>query len=78
MKKLKVGDRVRRLPAPGISDQSAELNAGSQGVVKTVKEETASSATVSSPEARDRALMYQVQWDNGTLSYFGPDRLEVV
>jgi hypothetical protein len=61
-KKFKVKDRVRRVGGSGCS-----------GVVTDVRIET----TISAAEAdKEKNLMIQVLWDNGTQSFFGPDGLE--
>ena len=65
-KKLKVGDRVKRVQLPGCL-----------GVVKDVRQEVTLSAAVS-PETREKALLVTVLWDNGTQSCFGVEGLEVV
>lgn len=62
-KKIKENDRVRRLNTPGCL-----------GTVKEVKTEI--SATT--PEAREKHVLINVQWDNGTLSYLSPAALEIV
>jgi len=82
MPKFKVGDRVKRLPAPNSKDRSGEegsapvmdglgTNAGCRGVVKVIAEETSAAAT----ESKEKTLMYQIDWDNGTKSVMGADRL---
>ena len=43
------------------------------GTVKTLRQET----TLAQKESRERSLMVHVQWDNGTLSYLGPEGLEL-
>ena len=62
-KDIKVNDRVRRAKAGGIL-----------GVVKEIRLEI----QPNSGEPRDRTKMVNVLWDNGTLSYFDPDSLELV
>lgn len=62
-KKLKIGDRVKRTQLSGCL-----------GTVKDVRSEV----TAVTQEAKERGLLIQVHWDNGTMSYFGPDGLEVV
>ena len=47
-------------------------NPGCQGAVKLVREETLGS----SGDTREKSLIVQVQWDNGTLSYFDPESIE--
>lgn len=49
-------------------------NPGCLGTVKLVREETLGS----SGDTRDKSLIVQVQWDNGTLSYFDPESIENV
>ena len=89
MEKFKVNDRVRRLPfnvtlstdptgAQNLGDGEAQVTTvstrGCIGTVKTLREET----TLTSKESRERSLMVHVLWDNGTLSYLGPEGLELV
>ena len=89
MEKFKVTDRVRRLPftvtlpkdmnrALEIGDAEIETTTystrGCIGTIKALREET----TLAPQESRAKALMIQVMWDNGTLSYHGPESLEVV
>ena len=62
-KEFKQNDRVKRANGPGIL-----------GVVKEVKYETQATAG----EGKDRGRMISVLWDNGTISYFAPEALEVV
>lgn len=58
---FKENDRVKR-----------KAGSGCLGVVKDIRQEvTASSAEVSRPR------LIKVQWDNGTLSYFSPEALEI-
>ena len=59
----KVNDRVKNLLTPRCL-----------GVVKEVHEEVIGS----SGDTRDKAVLVKVLWDNGTLSYFSPEALEVV
>lgn len=61
-KTFKEKDRVRRINYPGC-----------EGVVKQVREETAASTI----EQKGNTLLVTVLWDNGTLSYFNPDSLEL-
>lgn len=61
---MKVNDRVKRV---GVE--------GSQGVIKDIRAE---SISVSGSEEKDKPLMVNVLWDNGTFSVFSPDALEVV
>lgn len=87
--KFKPNDRVRRLPftvtvpknseaAFGDGDTEIETTTysarGCIGTVKALREET----TLAQQESRAKSLMLLVQWDNGTLSYHGPESLEVV
>ena len=60
--KIKVGDRVRQIQKEGL-----------QGIVKGLHTETTAKA-----EHKDRDLMVEVLWDNGTLSYLTPEQLQVV
>jgi hypothetical protein len=88
MKKIKVNDRVRRVPytvtvSTGGNDLEPRLDGeglttaistrGCAGTVKALREET----TNSSAETRERSIMIQVLWDNGTLSFHGPAGLEL-
>ena len=59
--KVKVNDRVKR-----------KGRDGSLGTVKNIKEEVIGTKG----DAKDRGLLIEVQWDNGTLSYFDPESLE--
>ena len=45
---------------------------GCLGTVQSVRSET----TASTGDLTSKGLLVQVQWDNGTLSYFTPDALE--
>ena len=54
---FKEGDRVIRVNTPG-----------SQGTVKEIREETVQSGD---SREKDRPAIIGVQWDNGTLSFFG-------
>lgn len=87
MEKFKVNDRVRRLPysitlpkqgsdALGFEDGNTDTmtvsTRGCCGIVKALRNET----TTSSTESKSRSVMVQVLWDNGTLSYHGPEALE--
>jgi hypothetical protein len=58
------GDRVKKIDATGC-----------QGTVKEIKEET---VTNTSDESKPKNLLIQVLWDNGTLSYFTPEALEML
>jgi hypothetical protein len=60
-KSLKVNDRVRRV-----------YGGGCCGTVKDVREEV----TASADDRREKALLINVLWDNGTMSCFSPDGLE--
>ncbi len=88
MEKFKVNDRVRRLPftitlpregttSVSALDDEAETTTisirGCLGVIKALCQET----TITSKENKARAMMIQVLWDNGTLSYHGPEAIEV-
>jgi len=88
MKKIKVNDRVRRTPftiliatggdelhnePDGQVETTAISTRGCAGTVKAIREET----TNNSAESKERSLMFQVLWDNGTLSYHGPEGLEL-
>jgi len=87
MENFKVNDRVRRLPfSVTLLKEGRDITAsldedvetmtvttrGCCGVVKALRHET----TNSTPETRAKAVMVQVLWDNGTLSYHGPAALE--
>lgn len=86
MAKFKINDRVRRLPytvtlssdlsAANHPDGEAEVTTvstrGCVGTVKALREET----TLTSRENKEISIMVQVLWDNGTLSYLGPEGLE--
>ncbi len=89
MEKFKVTDRVRRLPftvtlvkegrdigvdLDGDVETMTVSTRGCAGVVKALRHETSNSTA----EARTRSVMIQVLWDNGTLSYHGPEALEHV
>lgn len=58
--KFHVNDRVKR-----------STGAGMLGTVKDVRIEV----TASSDEAKEKSVMFLVQWDNGTLSIFGQEGL---
>lgn len=62
-KRLKVKDRVVR-----------KTGSACVGTVVDIRTEI----TNSSVDPKDRGLLVQVQWDNGTLSYFTPEGLESV
>lgn len=59
--KFKVGDRVKRANRQGCS-----------GTVKALRTEVTSKASADS----EKNLMINVQWDNGTASYFCSESLE--
>ena len=60
---VKVNDRVKRIGRQGCL-----------GLVKAVKEEVVGTTG----DKKDKGLLVEVQWDNGTVSYFAPEGLEVV
>ncbi len=86
MEKFKINDRVRRTnfrTAVKISKESNEATAvidttplprGCLGTVKALREET----TMSAKDSKEKTVMVHVLWDNGTLSYLGPEGLEVI
>ena len=61
-KNFKVGDRVVRSLLPG-----------SKGYVKELREEA---SVVGDTRDKESLMIVGVQWDNGTLSFFGPGGLE--
>lgn len=61
--KYKVEDRVRRVGRPGCD-----------GTIKEIRMELENSGL--SEEAREKALMIGVKWDNGTYSFFAPEALQ--
>lgn len=75
------GDKVRRKPiqipvsGPDGGDDGTVVESiiGCHGIIKTVAQET-----TSVPAEKEKSLMYQVLWDNGTLSYVGGDLIEAV
>ncbi len=84
--KFKENDRVRRIPfkvtvaksSSGVYEHSEHdietitySTSGCMGTVKGIREET----TLAAQESRTKSVMFRVQWDNGTLSYHGPDAL---
>jgi|GEM_PF-1340363 len=88
MEKFKVNDRVRRLPftvtipkdsSIGFENGDTEVETttfstrGCAGTVKALREET----TLTPQESRAKSMMIHVLWDNGTLSYHGPEALEL-
>lgn len=60
---LKKNDRVKRRERPGCL-----------GVIKDIREEVIGSGG----DAQEKALLVEVQWDNGVVSYFAPEALEAV
>jgi hypothetical protein len=85
---FKVNDRVRRkkfsitLPKEGeLYDYEPDndtptmtvTSSGCPGVVKAVRYET---STSSSDRTGEKSVMLHIQWDNGTLSYLGPEGVE--
>lgn len=85
--KFKINDRVKRRQIRSAGALAGEIDgnssgasanelplSGALGTVKAVREET----STSSESARERSIMIQVLWDNGTLSYFGPEGLEAI
>jgi hypothetical protein len=89
MQKFKVNDRVRRIPfkvvlpseeegpdfeANGKVRTTTTSSRGCIGTVKALREETTGGSM--SSEARERSIMVQVLWDNGTVSFLGPEGLE--
>jgi len=86
--KFKINDRVRRIPykvtvatnsyggydtAEHDIETTTYSTRGCAGTVKNIREET----TLAAQESRSKSRMFLVQWDNGTLSYHGPDSLEL-
>jgi hypothetical protein len=84
--KFKVNDRVRTKPykvtvikdANGILDglesdleTTTYSERGCIGTVREIREE----ATLAAKESAAASAMYLVQWDNGTVSYHGPEGL---
>lgn len=59
----KINDRVRRVK-----------KTGPLGTVKALREEVVGS----SGEANRKEVLVKIQWDNGTLSYFAPESIELV
>lgn len=59
---FKVNDRVKRI------GRSAPL-----GTVKAIREEVIGS----SGEAGRKEVLVKIQWDNGSLSYFAPESVEL-
>jgi len=62
-KKFKVNDRVQRATGKGCL-----------GVVKDLRSEITAAGR---SEEKEKNLMLNVQWDNGTLSYLSPSSLEL-
>ncbi len=62
-KRLKVKDRVVR-----------KTGSACIGTVVDIRTEVSNTSV----DMKDRGLLVQVQWDNGTLSYFTPEGLESV
>ena len=62
-KKLKVNDKVKRAQGHGC-----------HGIIKDIRAESMGSIS----DTREKPLLVTVQWDNGTLSTFAPESLEVV
>jgi hypothetical protein len=60
--KLKVNDRVKRLSGEGCI-----------GVVKEIRAETTSIGD----SKKEKPVLISVLWDNGTISYFSPEGLQV-
>lgn len=63
-KAIKINDRVKRI-----------AQSGCFGTVKDVREESTAKVT---DKTNEGALLVNVSWDNGTLSYMTPDALEIV
>ena len=63
-KVIKVNDRVKRT-----------IQGGCFGTVKDVREEITAKVT---DKDKEGALLINVIWDNGTLSYVAPEALEVI
>jgi hypothetical protein len=87
--KFKPNDRVRRRPFTVTVAKNTEINYsegetelettsysahGCSGTVKALREET----TLAAAESRAKSVMVVVLWDSGTLSYHGPDSLDLV
>jgi hypothetical protein len=62
-KAFKEKDRVRR-----------SWGEGCLGTVQQVREEV----TSTSGDVREKGLLISVLWDNGTLSYFSPEGLDII
>ena len=59
---MKIGDRVTQVEKEGL-----------RGVVKDVRSEVTAKA-----DQKEKGLLVSVLWDNGTFSYFAPEKLKVV
>lgn len=59
---LKVGDKVTQVDIEGI-----------KGIIKDIRYEVTSKAD---PKEREKSILVSVQWDNGTYSYFAPEKLK--
>lgn len=64
---FKVGDRVAR------AFNESEFSSGGKGIVKEIHEETIQQGD---SREKDRPVIVGVQWDNGTISFFGPAGLK--
>jgi hypothetical protein len=88
MEKFKLNDRVRRKPftvtlandtlashdsGDGEANITTYSTRGCIGTVKALREET----TLTSRESKEKSIMVDVLWDNGTRSYLGPEGLEL-
>ena len=90
MEKFKLNDRVRRRPfivalpvEEAAGETIIEMNGEAPvttvtvrcciGTVKSLREET----TSKNQDARERSIMVQVLWDDGTFSYHGPEGLDL-
>jgi hypothetical protein len=88
MERFKLNDRVRRKPytvtlandtLTSHDSGDGEVNIttfstrGCIGTVKALREET----TLTSRESKEKSIMVDVLWDNGTRSYLGPEGLEL-
>ena len=60
--KIKIGDRVTLAEKEGL-----------RGLVKDVRAEVTAKG-----DQKDKGLLVSVLWDNGTLSYFSPEKLKVI
>ena len=59
---MKVGDRVTQVDKEGL-----------RGTVKDIRAEVTAKV-----DQKDKSLLVSVLWDNGTFSYFAPEKLKVV